>query len=187
MSSCFVAFLCFVMDALRIGGPPWDTIRWTVWEGTVLWACFPQARCCITVDSTSSNMNQESNISLMSDLLGTRHPPLLLPSLSCSHCLCPYFYLLLFYCCLALFFFMIYGRTPLPLLLLTPESNAMDVTSCSSQGLDKTTSNMVSLTNVFYLSTINNVAVKHVRRATPYIQSHLLAWDCKAALWTWHS
>lgn len=55
---------------------------------------------------------------------------------------------------------MIYGRAPLPLLLLTPESNAMDVTSCSSQGLDKTTSNMVSLTNVFYLSTINNVAVK---------------------------
>lgn len=27
MSSCFVAILCFVMDALGIGGPPWDTIR----------------------------------------------------------------------------------------------------------------------------------------------------------------
>lgn len=41
MSSWFVAFLCLVMDALRIVEPPRGTIRWTHWEGTVLWACFP--------------------------------------------------------------------------------------------------------------------------------------------------
>lgn len=27
MPSCFGVFLCFVMDALRIGGAPWDTER----------------------------------------------------------------------------------------------------------------------------------------------------------------
>lgn len=35
-------------------------------------------------------------------------------------------------------------------------------TSCSSQGLKQTTSNTVTLTNVFYRSTINNMKVKSV-------------------------
>lgn len=52
------------------------------------------------------------------------------------------------------------------------------LTSCSFQGLEKTTSKMVSPINVFYLSTISNVAGKDVTRVMQYTQSHLVEWYC---------
>lgn len=190
MPSCFVAYLCFVMDALRIGGPPWDTIRWTDWEGTVLWACFPLAGSCTCYNCWLHRaLTWIKRVILhwwMTCWLHVTHH-------SSSH---PYFLFTLFvslflsltlYCCLALFFFMMYGRATHPPPSTHPWIKCHGLTSCSFQGLEKTTSKIVSLTNVFYLSTLNNVAVKHVRRVVSYIQSHLVAWDYKAALWTWHS
>lgn len=177
MSCCFVAFLCLVMGALRIAGPPWDTIRWTDWDGTVLWACFPPQGVAhfIILTSQGSDMNQECNISLMNDLLFTCHPLFLLPShISCLRCLCPYFYLLLFIAVLPSFSSWNMAG-PLIVSFPSPLNQMSWLYQLLFQGLEKTTSKMVSLNNVFYLSTIKNVAIKDVTNVVPYIQSHLVA------------
>lgn len=178
MPSCFVAFLCFVMDALRIG-PPWDTIRWTDWEGTGLWGCFPLAGSCTCFNcwlhqaptwikrvifhwrtTCWSHATHHFSCHPIS-LVHTVCAPI---SISCS---------LLLSC--SLFLYDVCWRYSSPPSLY-PWIKCHGLTNCSFQGLAKTTSKMVSLTSVLYLSTINNVAVKHVRRVMPYIQSHLVAW-----------
>lgn len=74
-----------------------------------------------------------------------------------------------------------------PLFPAHPWIECHGLTSCSFRGREKTSFLVVSLTNVFYLYTINNVAVKHVRGAVSCLQSHPLVWDCEATIWTWHS
>lgn len=56
---------------------------------------------------------------------------------SCSHCLRPYFYLLLFIAALLSFSFMIYDRAALPLLPLTPNQMPwLDQLLCPRTGED---------------------------------------------------
>lgn len=195
MPSCFVAFLCFVMDALRIAGPPWDTIRRTDWELSVM-SLFSSSGSC-----TCHNYRLHRALTWIKSVIfhwwmscwlhATHHfscHPISLVhavrapiSISCSLLLsCP-----LFLCDIWR------GHSSPP--SSHPWIKCHGLTSCSFQGLEKTTSKMVSPINVFYLSTISNVAGKDVTRVMQYTQSHLVEWYCQAALFDldthslWHS
>lgn len=83
------------------------------------------------------------------------------------------------YYCFGLLFLMIYGEGTRPRLHLTPGDECRVLTSCFSQEPKKTLSNMVPLTNVFYLFTINNLDVQHVSGVMPHIHTNLVVWEAR--------
>lgn len=94
--------------------------------------------------------------------------------ISCSHRLSPYLYPLLFITALVSFSSWYMVRVLVPSFTSAPELNAMFWPAAFFQGPKKTLSNMVPLTNVFYLFTINNVDVKHASGVMPHIHTHIL-------------
>lgn len=114
--------ICLVLNALRIARPPWDTIRWRDWEGTVLWACSPPQRGC-----TCHNWLHRTLTWIKSVIFHwwmtcwihhfSCHPIYVVRTVCVSF--------LSLHCCLVLFFYMIYGGFTHPLPLLTPELNIM--------------------------------------------------------------
>lgn len=119
---------------------------------------------------TGSNMNHKGNISLINTVTLVHTVRWQYMTLSLSPTL---------NWCFAYYFFTIYGRVICPVFPLTPEMPWL----CSSQGLEKTPSNM-SAVNVFYPSIINNLVLKYLWERIN--SKHTIWWHkiAKGSLWT---